>query len=92
MRLALVNHFKGAQVLTPPEPALAEVGVEALDLKDIKGQETAKTSMPPAQAASPPWAAGQISPRSQAWAWMAAGSTPATGLIRPSSANSPKAA
>ncbi len=41
MRLALVNHFKGTQVLTPPEPALAEVGVEALDLKDIKGQETA---------------------------------------------------
>ncbi len=24
--LALVNHFKGAQVLTPPEPELAEVG------------------------------------------------------------------
>ncbi len=38
MRLALVNHFKGTQVLTPPEPALAEVGVEALDLKDIKGR------------------------------------------------------
>jgi len=43
--LALVNHFKGTQVLTPPEPALAEVAVEALDLKDIKGQETAKRAL-----------------------------------------------
>ena len=41
MRLALVNHFKGTQVLTPPEPALAQV----LNLKDIKGQETAKRAL-----------------------------------------------
>ncbi len=45
MRLALINHFKGTQVLTPPEPALAEVAVEALDLKDIQGQETAKRAL-----------------------------------------------
>jgi magnesium chelatase family protein len=45
MRLAPVNHFKGAQVLTPPEPALAEVAAAALDLKDIKGQETAKRAL-----------------------------------------------
>ncbi len=43
--LALVNHFKGTQVLTPPESALAEVGAQALDLKDIKGQETAKRAL-----------------------------------------------
>ncbi len=43
--LALVNHFKGTQVLTPPEPALDEVAVEALDLKDIKGQETASRTL-----------------------------------------------
>ncbi len=45
MRLALVNHFKSTQALTPPKPALAEVGAQALDLKDIKGQGTAKQAL-----------------------------------------------
>jgi len=43
--LALINHFKGTQVLTPPEPRLAEPGPSAPDLKDIKGQETAKRAL-----------------------------------------------
>ncbi len=43
--LALVNHFKGSQVLTPPEPALQDATQHALDLKDIKGQETAKRAL-----------------------------------------------
>ena len=44
--LALVNHFKGSQVLSPPEPALAPPpGPDAPDLKDIKGQETAKRAL-----------------------------------------------
>ncbi len=43
--LALVNHFKGTQVLTPPEPALAEEPFDPLDLADIKGQETAKRAL-----------------------------------------------
>ncbi len=44
--LALVNHFKGSQVLQPPEPALAEADAGALpDLADIKGQETAKRAL-----------------------------------------------
>ncbi|MDJ0947202.1 MAG: YifB family Mg chelatase-like AAA ATPase [Kiloniellales bacterium] len=43
--LALVNHFKGSQVLTPPEPRVAEAAVAALDLQDIKGQETAKRAL-----------------------------------------------
>jgi magnesium chelatase family protein len=43
--LALVNHFKGSQVLTPPEPKVAEVAGAVLDLKDIKGQETAKRAL-----------------------------------------------
>ena len=46
--LALVNHFKGAQVLSPPEPRLAESEAEAggaPDLADIKGQETAKRAL-----------------------------------------------
>jgi magnesium chelatase family protein len=43
--LALVNHFKGAQVLTPPSPKLADDAPDALDLRDIKGQETAKRAL-----------------------------------------------
>ena len=43
--LAIVNHFKGTQVLTPPEPALAEDGMAYPDLKDVKGQETAKRAL-----------------------------------------------
>ncbi len=43
--LALINHFKGSQVLTPPEPQLAEDGMATPDLADIKGQETAKRAL-----------------------------------------------
>ncbi len=43
--LALINHFKGVQVLTAPEPRLAEDSAAALDLADIKGQETAKRAL-----------------------------------------------
>ncbi len=43
--LALINHFKGLQILTPPEPKLAEDGGPMLDLADIKGQETAKRAL-----------------------------------------------
>ena len=47
---------------------------------------------PPAQAASGPLASGQIRPRPMAPAATAAGSTPATGAMRPSSDSSPIAA
>src|SRR6185437_13165267 len=43
--LALVNHFKGVQILSPPEPRLAEAAGAALDLKDVKGQETGKRAL-----------------------------------------------
>ncbi len=43
--LALINHFKGSQILTPPLPALGEDGGGYLDLKDVKGQETAKRAL-----------------------------------------------
>ncbi|MCA0371122.1 MAG: YifB family Mg chelatase-like AAA ATPase [Proteobacteria bacterium] len=43
--LALVNHFKGTQVLTPPEPALATSPPPLLDLADVKGQESAKRAL-----------------------------------------------
>jgi magnesium chelatase family protein len=43
--IALVNHIKGAQVLTPPEPKLAAPGRAIPDLKDVKGQESAKRAL-----------------------------------------------
>ncbi len=44
--LALVNHMKGTQVLSPPEPKAEAPKQAALpDLKDVKGQETAKRAL-----------------------------------------------
>jgi magnesium chelatase family protein len=43
--IALVNHMKGAQVLTPPEPRLSPGTAAAPDLKDVKGQETVKRAL-----------------------------------------------
>ncbi len=43
--LALINHVKGRQVLSPPAPALAEDPAPDLDLRDIKGQESAKRAL-----------------------------------------------
>ncbi len=38
----LINHFKGSQVLTQPTPLMSEEKIIGLNLKDIKGQESAK--------------------------------------------------
>jgi magnesium chelatase family protein len=43
--LAIVNHFKGTQLLPPPEPRLAASITAGLDLKDVKGQESAKRAI-----------------------------------------------
>jgi magnesium chelatase family protein len=43
--IALVNHMKGAQVLSPPEPKLSAGTVQAPDMRDVKGQETAKRAL-----------------------------------------------
>ena len=43
--IALINHFKGAQILSAPKPLLAEEDATYPDLKDIKGQESAKRAL-----------------------------------------------
>ncbi len=43
--LALVNHFNGRQALAPPAPADAPADETGLDLRDVKGQETAKRAL-----------------------------------------------
>jgi magnesium chelatase family protein len=43
--LAIVNHFKGTQLLPPPEARLATSAMAGLDLADVKGQESAKRAL-----------------------------------------------
>src|ERR1700704_1016956 len=43
--IQLANHFKGTQVLMRPKPRIRETPSTPLDLKDIKGQESAKRAL-----------------------------------------------
>jgi magnesium chelatase family protein len=43
--LSIVNHFKGTQLLPPPAAKLAPPRAAGLDLKDVKGQESAKRAL-----------------------------------------------
>ncbi|MET0904561.1 MAG: YifB family Mg chelatase-like AAA ATPase, partial [Tardiphaga sp.] len=43
--LQLVNHLRGTQVLMRPSPKIREFAESPLDLKDIKGQESAKRAL-----------------------------------------------
>lgn len=43
--LSLLNHMKGTQVLTRPAAVMADMGLSAPDLSDVKGQESAKRAL-----------------------------------------------
>jgi len=43
--LALINHVKGTQVLTPPKPAIAVDETPIPEPRDVKGQESAKRAL-----------------------------------------------
>ena len=43
--IGLLNHFKGQQLLSPPVPGKAEAPGYGPDLKQVKGQETAKRAL-----------------------------------------------
>jgi magnesium chelatase family protein len=43
--IQLINHCKGRQILSAPKPQLAEEDARYPDLKDIKGQESAKRAL-----------------------------------------------
>jgi magnesium chelatase family protein len=48
--IQLINHLKGAQLLSEPTPMKAELGGDLPDMKDIKGQESAKRALEVAAA------------------------------------------
>ncbi len=43
--IQIVNHVKGTQVLSRPEPAIARPASDIVDLRDIKGQDAAKRAL-----------------------------------------------
>jgi magnesium chelatase family protein len=43
--IQIANHFKGTQVLSRPQPKVHEAKENLLDLRDIKGQESAKRAL-----------------------------------------------
>ena len=48
--LALINHFKGSQLLSQPECALEEAPVRSTDLREIRGQHLARRALEVAAA------------------------------------------
>ncbi len=43
--ISLVNHFRGTQILSPPEPGRVLEPGKIADLRDVKGQENAKRAL-----------------------------------------------
>jgi len=48
--ISLVNHFRGTQILSPPEPGQMTDGAPTADLREVKGQENAKRALEVAAA------------------------------------------
>jgi magnesium chelatase family protein len=48
--IQLANHFRGTQVMARPQPAIRSKGLAQPDLRDIKGQESAKRALEVAAA------------------------------------------
>lgn len=48
--IQLINHFKGAQILSPPKPGVLAPPPNVPDLKDVRGQESAKRALEAAAA------------------------------------------
>jgi magnesium chelatase family protein len=43
--ISLLNHLKGTQALAPPQPGQARPPLRQADLRQVKGQETAKRAL-----------------------------------------------
>jgi len=43
--LSIINHFRGTQVLNPPEPAGTQISEAGPDLAEVRGMETAKRAL-----------------------------------------------
>ena len=43
--IGLINHFKGTQIMGPPQPGPLAAGERVPDLREVKGQESAKRAL-----------------------------------------------
>ena len=80
--IQLANHFKGAQVLARPEPAMRAPGAPLPDMRDIRGQESAKRALEVAAAGRPQSADERVAGRRQVDARAEAPLDPAAARAR----------